>query len=662
MKKVYVILAFHAHEMLWDLPEKMLSYLEDNNPMKESYQDINYLKKRHEEGRDIYSLCSRLGDRLDAPMCVEYTNELLVQIRDVMPEVFERLMEDYRRGRLHPVYGHAHHTHVSLLRDGEITQEINWNRQYLHNCMEVPYPRYNGLFPPEDSFSYDKMEAIEKANIDYVIFPHLNREKGPFEILGEGDYVYKPFLIRTPRKNIIALPRNFPISQEIWRPITRMKRDDVKSQGYMLGDFPVFDNEYLYDQREEFPIDLEKGVALYKEILRRELARAPENGLLVYIQDLELMDFGDIALEIMEKAWQDVLREEGDKYDVRFVTPDTYIDEVVAPAGVESLPEIKFDRLCWAPEIRLILRVDGHYPPLGVTGVGRYDIHKTGLYHHPHIFWENGKYFCGIFDTLLENFCLSTNIPAYVGRLGETGYDLARESPDSQAVLYSRLMKRACNWGWRPTEGRQKRPCLLGYLVCQVLLDKLRQIPPQMALSRRFREADPRHLVGICETLKVFIDGRLNYLKYGLDRYAGEKGGDLRAAYALFDPVQQWKATALEKAGAMYTASRQGPDGLLPFLKLLQEYCQGVYVATDYIQRIWTECPDSEYMVDKMYHYLYDIYPPIFPSMIERIDSMSDREIEEYFSPGQFREGLEQTWFPVWPDNNKMTADYARPE
>ena len=36
MKDVYVVLAFHAHEMIWDLPEILTSYLDDGNPMKET--------------------------------------------------------------------------------------------------------------------------------------------------------------------------------------------------------------------------------------------------------------------------------------------------------------------------------------------------------------------------------------------------------------------------------------------------------------------------------------------------------------------------------------------------------------------------------------------------------------------------------------------------
>ena len=66
---------------------------------------------------------------------------------------------------------------------------------------------------------------------------------------------------------MLAFPRNFPISQEIWRPITKMKREEVKFQGYMLGTYPVFHNEHLYAEKIS-------GYAggrgeIYKDVLRR---------------------------------------------------------------------------------------------------------------------------------------------------------------------------------------------------------------------------------------------------------------------------------------------------------------------------------------------------------------------------------------------------------
>ena len=63
MKNVYVILAFHAHELLWDLPEVLLSGLDDGNPMKNTILDENYIKKRKDEGRDIYSRSIKFAEK-----------------------------------------------------------------------------------------------------------------------------------------------------------------------------------------------------------------------------------------------------------------------------------------------------------------------------------------------------------------------------------------------------------------------------------------------------------------------------------------------------------------------------------------------------------------------------------------------------------------------
>lgn len=636
MKDVYVILAFHAHELLWDLPGKLLSYLDEGNPMKNTILDENYIKKRKEENRDVYTLGIQLGEKLEAPICVEYTNELLQQIREVIPEIFERINKQFQNGRLYPIYGHAHHTHVSLLQEKEITQEIVWNMQFLHNLMEVPYPRYKGFFSAEGSYSYDKIQGAADANVDYVIFPHLNEEKVSFETIGKGDCKYKPFLIRTGRRSILALPRNFPISQEIWRPITRMKRDAVKGQGYRLGDYAVFDNEYLTGQTENYPITMGEGVELYKGVLRRELNQAPPDAVLVYIQDLELMDFGDIAIEIISRAWQEILDEDREKYRVRFVTPDYYIDHVLKAEGIEKLPEVKFDKISWAPEIRLVLRADGHYPPLGVTGVGRYTTEKNGLYRNPHIFWENGKYFCGIFDTLVENFNIKANISAGGESLSRGGYDLIREEPDTQAVLYLRLMKRACNWGWRPTEGRQKRPCLDGYLLCGVLMKKIEEYPSALIFQREPADLDPRSIAGLVENLKIFIDERINYLRHGMEKFMAEHGGDLSGAYREIEEVNRWKEVAARKARELYEVNGNRNMTLISKMKqvisLMQDYCQALYMATDHLQKIWGAVPNVEHMVDCMYDYLYDVYPPLFPIILERIDNMTEREIEDYFA------------------------------
>ncbi len=645
MKNIYVIFAFHAHELLWELPRIMLSYLEDDNPMKDSALDENYLKKRKEEDRNIYALGLQFGENLNAPLCMEFSNELLSQVREIMPTTFQQLSEAYAGGRLYPLYGHAHHTHVALLRPEEITQEIQWNMQYLHNYMNVPYPKYNGLFAAEASYIYDKMPGIARANVDYVIFPHLNEEKNPFNILGKGDYRFKPFLIKTEEQNILAFPRNFPISQEIWRPITRMKRDEVKFQGYMLGDYPVFQNEYMEGTVEEYPISLEEGVKIYKEVLLRELEKAPDHGVLVYIQDLELMDFGDMALEIMEKAWKEILVEQKEAYILDFVTPDQYIDRVLKLEGLGGLPELEFDRTTWAPEIRLVLRTDGHYPPLGVNN-DRYSKERTGIYEHPQIFWENGKYFCGIFDTLVDSFNISLHVSGHGERFNNIKYNLGEENPDIQAIMYLRIMKRACNWGWRPTEGRQKLPCLNGFLLCSVLLKQLEDYPWDLIFNRRPKRIDERNLVGLVELLDVFIDGRVNYLKYGLEKLAARTAVDPQGPLSETVDVFRWKNVAVRRARELFILNRTNGDErqrIKKSIELMRGYCQAVFMSTEHIQRIWMKISDTEFIVEKMYEYLYNIYPPSFPGMIDRIDTMEAGEIEAYFTARKEKSPVEES-------------------
>ncbi|RQD77238.1 MAG: glycoside hydrolase [Candidatus Syntrophonatronum acetioxidans] len=637
MKKIYVILAFHAHELLWDLPQVLLSHLKEGNPMKESVLDENYLKKRREEDRNIYSLCSRFGDRIKAALCVEYSNELLSQISKVLPDTFEEIKADYRRGRLYPLYGHAHHTHVSLLDKREITQEILWNMEYLHDIMGVPYPLYKGLFPAEASLSYDKMEGITEANIDYFISPHLNRGKTEFTVKGEGDWRYKPFLVRAGPRFLLSLPRNFPISQEIWRPITKMKREAVKNQGYMLGTYPVFTEEYLYKEREVFPINMEEGVELYKKVLRQELSAAPPGGLLVYIQDLELMDYGDIALEIMEKAWKGILEEDSKEYSINFVTPDEYIENLKKGGEIENLPEVVFDKITWAPEIRPVLRVDGHYPPLGVEGKGDY-IEGSGIKEYPHVFWENGKYYCRIFDDFLNIFCISLNLPLGGGWLDHVDEFLFQTNEEIKSLLLLRLMKRACNWGWRPTEGRQKLPSLKGYLICQSLKKRMKKYPTSLIWRKDILEfteiVDEKNLVGLREILDIFLDKRIAYLKNGIKNLEGKGEIDLAEIQDHMEQTFRWKETGARKVEELYYLKEERStieERIYQALTLVQDYSQALFMATDHIQRIWALVPDVDFMVENMYEYLYDLYPPLFPGLLNRVDSMSREEIEKYF-------------------------------
>jgi hypothetical protein len=184
--------------------------------------------------------------------------------------------------------------------------------------------------------------------------------------------------------------------------------------------------------------------------------------------------------------------------------------------------------------------------------------------------------------------------------------------------------------GWRPTEGRQKLPYLKGYLLCSVLLRILKQRTPGL-LSREMKKINSRNFVGLCEVLNVFIDNRVEYLGYGFKELATERDVDISAVEELFAKVEHWKRIALDRGKDLFLAYRKDPADYHSFLKLLQDYSMALYMATDSIQQVWGEGGNPDFLVDKMYHYLYDIYPPQFPRMMEKIDSMSERDVDEYF-------------------------------
>ena len=56
MKKVYVVLAFHAHEPLWDFPGQVQA-LADREEIRSGVTAINYLHKRKEEGATFTWIC-----------------------------------------------------------------------------------------------------------------------------------------------------------------------------------------------------------------------------------------------------------------------------------------------------------------------------------------------------------------------------------------------------------------------------------------------------------------------------------------------------------------------------------------------------------------------------------------------------------------------------
>jgi hypothetical protein len=611
MKRVYVILAFHAHEPLWDLPNELIALVDDPE-IRDAIRGENYVLKRAREERDIYAHLVRTAESLGAPVALDATNELLVQLAWYIPETFRNLAAAYKKGTIYPLYTHAHHTHAALLTSDEIADEVRLNAELLHKVMGIPEPRHRGAFPTEGSVEAAKLVAYKDSGMDYIIFPHLNGRKAHFTVDGQGDIQQRAFLVGP---DMVALPRHFPISQYIWRPITRYDPEGVKNQGYILGKYWVFAEEYHNKSYIPFPISWEDAVAEYTAVLENALMDSPDRGLILYIQDLELMDFGDIALQLMEQAWKNVATEK--IAEVRFVTPDDYLESL---GDIGNLPRVRFSQISWAPEIRPVLRYDGHYPPRNAGKFKRVDLEDTVFKHLPFVLWEPGRFLTDIYGAILDAFGIPRRLAVDAALLHDTRYAIPRLDFKEQLALYYRLMKRACNWGWRPEEGRQKRPFLHGYRISELLLGTA---PEDIAFAgTRYVHPGDVTYIGAERILDFLLDTRFDYLTTGIED--GLTGEQKEAALLEIRRGQSHRVIATEFINRALEASRSvesatTPDGkgeaLNRLIRELKGYCREVFVATDHIQRAWGYINDLDAMLVIMYQYLYEIYPPKFPTI-----------------------------------------------
>jgi hypothetical protein len=101
MKSAYVILAFHAHEPLWDLPNELIALVDDPE-IHDAIRGENYVLKRVREERDIYAHLVQTAESLGAPVALDVTNELLVQLAWYIPETFQNLAAAYKNGTYTP--------------------------------------------------------------------------------------------------------------------------------------------------------------------------------------------------------------------------------------------------------------------------------------------------------------------------------------------------------------------------------------------------------------------------------------------------------------------------------------------------------------------------------------------------------------------------------
>jgi hypothetical protein len=614
-KRVHVILAFHAHEPLWDLPAHLQTSVPDNR-VSQSVPPENYLRRRAKEGRNIYRDLLVFARALGIRVTVDISNDLLYQIKTILPRTYEELQRAYRAGTIYPLYTTAHHTHAALLEPAEMAEELRLNEDALHDLVGAPRPRHRVFFFTECSAHPRFFPVLEEAGIEAIVHTHLNDRNGTVTLSDPSyDYVHQPFLMGT---RLIALPRHFRVSQEIWRPITRMYPHEVKSQGYIMGSYAIFDTEYRERRFLDFPIDRAQGVDEYAGFLRTALEAAPDGGLILYIQDLELMDFGDVALDLLRAAWTRVLETTG--VEALFETPDEYLDSLPGPPSARA----DHNGMGWAPETRVLLRSDGHYPPLEAGEYGGVDVVPQIFRAHPFIYWEPGKYLVGVFGWLLRVFGYGPMIGTHAGALFDEGYQLNRFPFEKRVAMGFRLLKQADDWGWQPSESLNKRPYIFGLTIADALMVMLRFYPGRFPVVED--RIDPRLLVGLGRLPEGLLDTRIAYLRFGLERLKEERNVDPGEALRQLDYAVDFRDKAgrgvenlIEAYRALDTDFHQ-PALWQRTLLEIREHCRNVFLCLDHLQRTWMAAGEVDFLLEAMYRYLYDLYPPRFPEILDEVD------------------------------------------
>jgi hypothetical protein len=615
-KRVHVILAFHAHEPLWDLPAHLQASVSDMR-VAQAVPPENYLRRRAKEGRNIYRDLLVFARAMDIRVTVDISNDLLHQIRTILPRTFEELQRVYRARVIYPLYTTAHHTHAALLQPDELAEELRLNEEALHDLVGAPRPRHRVFFFTECSAHPRFFPTLEDAGIEAIVHTHLNDRNGMLTVSDPSyDYVHRPFLMG---RRLIALPRHFRVSQEIWRPVTRMYPQEVKSQGYLMGAYHVFDTEYREQRFLDCPIDHAQGVDEYVGILQKALDAAPDGGLILYIQDLELMDFGDVALDVLRAAWARVLA--SPDFDIKFDTPDEYLDAL----GERPVARADHQGMSWAPEIRVLLRSDGHYPPLYAGEFGGVDAVPRIFRAHPFIYWEPGKYLVGLFGWLLRVFGYATMIGAPASVLSDEGYQLNRFPLEKRLAVAFRLLKQADDWGWQPSEALNKRPYLYGLMIADALMVMARFYPGRFPVVED--RLDPLLLVGLGRLPEGLLDTRIAYLRFGLERLREEKlDYDPSEAQRQLDYATDFRDKAgrgvehLIDAYRTLDADFHNPGLWQRVLLETREHCRNVFLSLDHLQRTWMAAGEVDSLVEAMYRYLYDLYPPRFPEILEEVD------------------------------------------
>ncbi len=608
LKEVYVSINFHAHEPLWSLQSRIIRMTKDSE-LSRTLPSRDYLKERMDAGDDLYSLATDLARKLQIPFGIEISNELIQQLKPYK-STLKNIEQAFKDKLIYPILGHAHHTHMEFLSDEEVTQEIRRNRDALRKIVNAKISSPAGYFPSECSLESHRIGAIKKAGVEYLIFPHIEKQERLIDVENGRveDTIFKPFYVTHGEDKLLALPRSFMISQEIWRPLTKLLPDKARDQGYCLGLFPVLDEEFKTGKTVRFPINFEEAVAEYLDVLKKTIARCPDGGLLLFMQDLELMGVGREMFNVLQESLKKIQRGEG-RTKVTFTSLKDYAKSCIEKSGYD-LPSVRFRRICWAPEIHGELRLDGLYLPLGVNEYKGVDGSRV-YSDDPFIFWTPGSHIIKVFSQLLHEWLLPKPPEVTAEQLMKVNYDISKLNDDSTISFLHLLQKRADNWGWRPDEDRQKWAFFYGYLILDYIQESI-----DKKKTPKFGGFSEEDVTALRVYPGIFLETRIKYLTEGLKRL--NEIADISQAERKLKSARDLTLGLYSDIEHLKTANRdlkEGKTRLSELITSLKIFCKDFCLATDLIQRAWAASGNAGFLMVEMYKYLHTVYPPLYPNL-----------------------------------------------
>jgi hypothetical protein len=166
-----------------------------------------------------------------------------------------------------------------------------------------------------------------------------------------------------------------------------------------------------------------------------------------------------------------------------------------------------------------------------------------------------------------------------------------------------------------------KRAFLDGYLIADALALELelRRAPPGLGGE----PLPPWVLPGLARLPELVIDPRLEYLRFGLERWREERGADPEAALVELEEARALRRTAVDElrraADALALVEEAGTRAAWrELLERVAEYAKAMFLALDHVQRAWGKA-DADFLIGPMYRFLHDVYPPRLPAVLAEL-------------------------------------------